>query len=72
MITEEKVIEQFKNKHKDSYDYSLVVYINNLTRVKIICKEHGMFEQTPQHHKRGSGCPKCSLRLQGAKSLPLL
>ena len=48
MITEEKVIEQFKNKHKDSYDYSLVVYINNLTRVKIICKEHGMFEQTPQ------------------------
>jgi hypothetical protein len=72
MITEEKVIEQFKNKHKDSYDYSLVVYINNLTRVKIICKEHGMFEQTPQHHKRGSDLAPCNLSEHFGHPLPLL
>jgi len=65
MNINKKVIDIFKNIHKDTYDYSLVDYINNTTKVKIICKEHGVFEQTPQHHKRGSGCPKCGLRKIG-------
>jgi len=25
-----------------------------------VCPEHGIFEQLPDHHKRGSGCPICS------------
>lgn len=29
------------------YDYSLVSYKNNKQKVKIICKDHGIFEQTP-------------------------
>lgn len=65
MNINKKVMDIFKNIHKDTYDYSLVDYINNTTKVKIICKEHGIFEQTPQHHKRGSGCPKCGLRKIG-------
>lgn len=44
------------------YDYSLVEYINNKTKVKIICPEHGIFEQTPHNHiDKKSKCPKCAL-----------
>jgi very-short-patch-repair endonuclease len=47
------------NVHDFRYDYSLVDYINNRLKVKIICKEHGIFEQIPKHHLSGSGCPNC-------------
>lgn len=46
-------------KHKNKYDYSLVNYINAKTKVKIICSIHGEFEQAPDSHLRGRGCPKC-------------
>lgn len=45
--------------HGDTYDYSLVNYINKKTKVKIICSKHGVFEQQPKHHLIKSGCPKC-------------
>ena len=48
-----------KEIHNDSYIYDEVKYINNKTKVKIICKTHGEFEQTPNHHMRGIGCPIC-------------
>ena len=46
--------------HNNKYDYSLVDYKNNRTKVNIICKEHGIFEQIPESHMRGFGCKKCS------------
>ena len=52
-------IKEAKEIHKDKYDYSLVYYINNEVNIKIICTEHGIFEQTPSNHLRGSGCKKC-------------
>lgn len=52
------------NKIHNIYDYSLVNYINNYTKIKIICKTHGEFEQNPQKHLNGSGCPKCSKTLK--------
>jgi very-short-patch-repair endonuclease len=60
----EKVVRKFKKIHGNLYGYSLVDYINNHTKVKIICKKHGMFEQQPKHHNSGSGCPKCSGNLK--------
>lgn len=30
--------------HSDKYDYSLVEYTNNYTKVRIICSQHGIFE----------------------------
>lgn len=58
--TKEKFIELSKNKHGDKYDYSLVEYINNKTKVKIICEIHGIFEQKPENHMTaGQGCPIC-------------
>ena len=54
---------EFINKahevHGDKYDYSKVNYINSVTKVHIICPEHGEFWQTPNTHLSGRGCPKC-------------
>jgi rubrerythrin len=53
-------IEKAKNIHGDKYDYSLVDYKNSKTKVKIICKKCGnVFEQKPNVHIQGSGCPNC-------------
>ena len=46
--------------HDFKYDYSLVDYKNCMEKVKIICKKHGIFEQTPNKHLGGQGCPKCN------------
>ena len=55
-----KFLDKCKKIHGDKYDYSLVEYTNNKTKVKIICKEHGIFEQTPGNHlNQKQGCPKC-------------
>jgi len=48
-----------KNIHGDKYDYSKVEYVNNHTKVCIICSIHGEFWQNPNHHLRGHGCRKC-------------
>lgn len=63
--TTESFIKKAKNIHGNAYDYSLVEYVNNNTKVKIICPIHGEFEQSPKTHKKGSGCIKCgeSIRL---------
>lgn len=45
--------------HGMKYDYSNVDYINNHTKVRIICPKHGEFLQTPNSHLSGKGCPKC-------------
>jgi hypothetical protein len=59
-ITTEMFIKKAKEIHRDKYDYSLVNYINNYTKIKIICEEHGIFEMTPNNHiSRKQGCGKC-------------
>ena len=58
-LTLEKFIDISKTKHGDKYDYSKVEYINNSTKVCIICPEHGEFWQTPNSHMQGRGCSKC-------------
>lgn len=54
-------IKEAKEKWGDKYDYSKVEYINNATKVCIICTEHGEFWQTPANHLSGfNGCRKCN------------
>ena len=65
--TTEEFIEESKEKHGDKYDYSEVEYIKIKLKVKIICKEHGIFEQKAQHHLRGVGCPKCANESRATK-----
>jgi len=49
------------NKHPGKYDYSLVQYINAMTKVKIKCNAcNNIFMQRPNDHLSGKGCPKCN------------
>ena len=60
--TTEQFIEEAKQVHGDKYDYSLVNYINNYTKVKIKCNNCRLiFKQKPNDHLNGSGCPKCAI-----------
>ena len=61
-------IEKSKKIHGDRYDYSLVEYVNNSTKVKIICHIHGVFEQIPAKHTRGSNCPSCVINMRKEKN----
>ena len=54
-------IEKANKVHGEgTYDYSKSIYINNHSKLCIICHKHGEFWQTPNTHLRGSGCPKCN------------
>ena len=55
----ESFIEKARKIHSNKYDYSKVNYINNRTKVCIICPEHGEFWQKPDKHLIGEGCPEC-------------
>lgn len=47
--------------HGDRYDYSQVQMTNFSTKVTIICRDHGPFEQRPSDHTRQEqGCPACA------------
>lgn len=59
-VTTLSILEKFRAKHGDVYDYSLVNYINANSKVTITCKKHGEFTQLPRKHYSGQGCPKCS------------
>ena len=59
-LTTEEFINRAKKIHGDKYDYSEVEYINNHTKVCIICPEHGEFYMKPENHLiLKQGCPKC-------------
>lgn len=62
-MTRKKTKEEFVNEareiHCDKYDYSVTDYKNTKTKIIIICKEHGEFEQVPNSHLNGTGCMEC-------------
>ena len=58
-ITTGQFIKKARDVHKNKYDYSLSNYNHTHKKIKIICPDHGTFEQTPSSHLNGSGCPKC-------------
>lgn len=58
-LTTKEYIIKARKAHGDKYDYSKVDYINSLTKVCIICPEHGEFWQIPYTHLTTCGCPKC-------------
>ena len=57
--------EEFINKailiHGTQYNYESVVYTYSRTKVDICCSIHGIFQQTPNDHLNGGGCPKCGV-----------
>lgn len=59
--TTKEFIKEAQKIHGDLYDYSKVIYINNKTKVIIICQKHGDFPQTPDNHLHGHKCQKCTI-----------
>jgi len=59
-LTTSEFIERAKKIHGNKYNYFNIIYRDYYTKVKIICKKHGIFKQMPIHHLKGSGCPKCA------------
>ncbi len=57
-----KFIEKANKVHNNKYDYSKTKYKTMNTKIKIICKKHGVFKQRPADHlNQKQGCPKCRI-----------
>ncbi len=56
----ELFISKANKIHQNRYDYSKVNYINAKTKITIICREHGEFQQTPSNHLCNYNCQKCT------------
>jgi len=60
-LTTEEFISRAIKQHGDKYVYDNSVYVNMTTKIKIGCKHHGEFNQTPNEHlHNNTGCPSCS------------
>jgi len=65
-LTTADFIERARAVHGDRYDYSKTTYVNQKTRVVIVCAVHGAFLQLPQeHYAAGSGCRVCANKKRG-------
>jgi very-short-patch-repair endonuclease len=65
--TTQEFIKQASEIHKNKYLYTKTNYINNASKIIIICPIHGDFEQVVSSHLMGNGCPKCADILNGLK-----
>lgn len=53
--------------HGERYDYHGVRYSKSRDKVSIRCPEHGLFEQCPNNHLMGKGCPVCGCSQSAAE-----
>jgi len=58
-LNSEEFIRKAIEVHGNKYIYNKVEYVNNRTKVIIICPTHGDFYQQPDSHLQKRGCPKC-------------
>lgn len=58
--TTEEFIKRATKVHNEKNDYPKSVYVDNKTKICIICPIHGEFYQRPDIHLGGSVCPHCS------------
>jgi len=58
--SQEEFINDANLIHNFKYDYSKVNYFDWKTKITIICKEHGDFQQVANDHLQGNGCIRCT------------
>lgn len=58
-FTTQQFIEKANIVHNYKFNYDLVNYKNSITKVKITCPKHGIFQQIANAHLQGNGCKKC-------------
>jgi very-short-patch-repair endonuclease len=66
---EKSFIQKAIDIHGNSWNYSLVNYIDAHTDIKIICPIHGIFKKSPNNHlSKKQGCPYC-IESKGEKEI---
>jgi len=60
--TTQEFIIKARQVHGGKYDYSESSYVKSDGVVRIICPDHGEFEQTAHNHLAGCGCPDCGFQ----------
>lgn len=68
-LSHSEVLKRFKKTHGELYDYSKLRVTKVMEPSTIICKKHGPFQQTPQQHWGGQGCPACGVERRSAASV---
>jgi hypothetical protein len=68
-LTQSEFIIKARSVHGDRFDYAPTVYVTAKQKIKILCKKHGEFQQTPDNHLSSkNGCPKCGFNVSRAGS----
>lgn len=67
--TDIKFIKEAISVHGNKYSYENTKYLGANTKTVFFCNKHGRFEQTPNVHLRGHGCPKCGIHDQKRNNL---
>jgi hypothetical protein len=65
----EYFLQSAQKIHGDKYQYPDLdtSYVNAKTPIHVLCYKHGSFEQTPDTHLSGSGCPECGKLIISSK-----
>ncbi|OGR05606.1 MAG: hypothetical protein A2511_01920 [Deltaproteobacteria bacterium RIFOXYD12_FULL_50_9] len=64
-LAHSEFLRRAREVHGDKYDYSHANIENSKSSVKIVCPEHGVFEQIPSNHLLGNGCLLCGFKNAG-------
>lgn len=60
-LTQKAFEDRTRELFGDRWDLAEAKYVNNVTKVKLGCKQHGTFEQSPSSLFQGKvGCPICN------------
>jgi len=60
-MTHETFLEKARSIHGDTFSYHEAKYDRSWEHVTIHCLTHGPFQQMPEKHLAGQGCPKCAM-----------
>ena len=68
-VSKDEAISRFISVHGNTYDYSKFRIAEAMGNSTIVCKKHGEFQQTPQAHWTGQGCPLCGVERRASASI---
>ena len=65
-LTNKEFIKRANKIHNNKYEYN-DEYLSYKEKINIICPIHGEFQQTPDDHLQGKGCPRCGKTISKAE-----
>lgn len=64
-------VEKARKVHGNLYDYSSVNYVNNHTKIKVVCDVHGPWYVIPNNHLSGAICKSCAIEKRAKATIDL-